>query len=288
MKSICQQDIQALRERLIREHDKLLEEYKLVQGCSPSQWLEDEEKGRKLQQLEAVTEEMERITGQSADVLLQQQDRIRELYREINELRVYFGAPTGRPLEDHGVSFVAPYIQTMRLLFQMEQSMILYVEMIRTDLALLEYQLEHQQNIGPCLDSLLDSIELFRYADRFTNTDDIRHLDLTTYLLEIQELLAPFLYDGPPNISRQTVSRVVLSIAMALKEFACMPEEPDEELLNSLIVSMLLQLMEEPDLYTAFCCQEVAMMLWDCPLPEEKKAHVAICYNKAQEVLEGA
>lgn len=287
MKNISKQDVQKLREHIIREHDKLLEEYKLIDGKTADAWLTDEERNQMLQRLEAAAGEMEKLQQLSSEEMLRQQDYVRALFRELSELRVYFGALTGRPLEEHGVDFVEPYIQTMRLQFQIEQSMILYVEMIRTDLALLEYQLEHRQDITFCLDSLLDDIELFRYAERFTDRDDIRHMDLTAYLLTIHELLAPLLYDRSQEA--QTVSRVILAMAMAFEKFACLPDEPDEMLINSMIVSMLLQFAEEqPDLYTAFCCQEVALMLWECPLPEDKKQHVAICYQKAKEVLEGA
>lgn len=282
MKAITDGDVEKLRQKIRRGHEKFLEEYTVaVQSLG-------EEKSKMLQRLESIEEEIEAIL-EMPDESDATEARAQALFREANELRVYFGAPTGRPLEERGVDFVEPYLRSLRLLFQFDRSMILYVEMIRTELALLEYRLAHGQSIADRLASLTAHIEQLELADEFSNIEDVHAVDLQNYLLTIHELLMPLVYERSQEALRMPLSRTYIAMGVAFAIFDCLPEAPDPLLLNTLIVSMVVQLLRsEPDPYAAVYCQTVAKMLWEYDLPETQKQDVAFCYQKAGEVLGNA
>ena len=279
MKNITKADVEKLRAKIRQGHDRFMDEFNVIVKTA------GQEKQQMLQRLEKAAAEVNALL-ERPDECEAPADRVRGLFREINELRVYFGAPTGRPLEDRGVDFIDPYIQSLRLLFQFDRSMLLYVEMIRTELALLEYRLERGQDVSDRLASLAENVELLEKADEFRDVEDIRVADLRGYLLDIYQLLMPLLYDRAHEALHVPLTRVYIAMGAAFAVFDCMPEEPDEYFITTMIVSMMIQLMpSEPDPYTAVYCQTVAQMLWGCPLSDEQKEDVAGCYQKAQEVL---
>ena len=276
MKAITSEDIEKLRMQILQEHDKFLE------VCNAARKLRNEDLGQMLQRLTQIEEAFRDLNDAT-------EDRIRALYRELNELRVYFGAPTSRPLEDEGVDFIAPYIRSLRLLLHLSPNLNLYTELIRTELALLEYRLDRQQHIGQCLESLAQSLELFVLGDQFSDMGDMKQNQLKDYLLLIHQRLMPLVYDRSQGELRWPITQVYVRMGAAFENLDCFPEEPDQLLVNTLIVAMVIQLMpEEPDLYTALYCRSLALLLWQLPLSGEQKEDVAGCYQKAQEVLTDA
>ena len=282
MKPIQTQDIEKLRQELLARHDLLMDNFAMLKGVSNADHRE------MLARLEAADAQMDQLLALS-EPITNQDPRVQNLYRDVNELRLYFGAPTGRPLEDRGVDYVAPHVQALRLLFQIDSSIVLYVEMIRTDLALLEYQLAHGQDISDCLASLGDSIALCRFRDQFTGLQDSHIFDLAHYLMLIHELLGPVLLSKREKALRLPISRVYLEMAMAFALFDCSPEDVDELFCDVFILSMMVQLLtEEPTLSAAQRCYTTALWLWEYKLLPEQKENVAQCYIKAKEVLENA
>lgn len=282
MKPIRTQDIEKLRQELLARHDLLMDNFAMLKEVSNADHRE------MLTRLETADAQMDRLLALPEPVT-GQDPRVQELYREVNELRLYFGAPTGRPLEDRGVEYIAPHVQTLRLLFQIDASITLYVEMIRTDLALLEYRLAHGQDISDCLTSLGDSIALYRFRDRFAGLQDSHIFDLAHYLMLIHALLSPILLSKKEEALRLPISRVYLEMAMAFALFDCSPEDVDELFCDVFILSMMVQLLtEKPTLNAAQHCYATALWLWEYKLLPEQKEKVAQCYTKAKEVLENA
>lgn len=279
MKSISKQDIDQLRRQLNQKYDMLRENYTLATDVL------QQEPAKMLARLAAAEKKMEQLlvlpsppTGEDV--------RVQKLYRELNELRLFFGAPTGRPLEDRGVDFIVPYIKTLRLLFQISGAMTLYVEAVRTELALVEYRLERGQSIADRLGSLADSIGLYQYAEQLSGQNDSLVFDLGHYLLLLQEQLKTVLFNKEQRPIRPAVTLVYLEMAAAFLQFDCGPEETDEMFRDAFIISMLIQLVQDPpDAHAVALCLNTALWLWEYPLTPKQKQLVIDCHNKAREVL---
>jgi hypothetical protein len=279
MKQIRPQDIEKLRQEILGRHDQFLENYAMLKQVSNA---DHKEMLARLERAEAELSQLldlpEAPTGQDP--------RVRALFDELNTLRLYFGAPTGRPLEKRGVDFVEPHVRALLMLFHIDKATTLYVEMIRTNLALLEYQIEQVQDISECLSSLTDSISLCRYREQFTGMQDSYIYNLGHYLMQIHQLLHPMLFSKKCKHLHEPISRLFLEMAVAFFLFECGPEETDPVFCDSFILSLLLQLLpEEPDRYTLQCCHLTALWLWEHPLQPEQKEKVVHCYNQVKEAL---
>lgn len=282
MKPIDIQDVQQLRKKILQKHDLIMEHVALTSKTR------NKKPAEMLAQLDAAEKKLDRLLAlphppTGADV------RVQKLHQELTELRVFFGAPTGRPLEDRGVDFIAPYVKSMRLLFQIDSAMALYVEAVRTELALLEYRMEREEDFSERLLDLADSIGLWQYRAHFSGIQDSHVFDLGHYLMLIHELLQPVLFDWEESDLRGKIALVYLEMSGAFATFSCEPEEVEDSFLDAFILSMTVALFERaPSQYIAQRCKETAIWLQNYPLESYQQEQAGKCYKKALEVLQDA
>lgn len=279
MKQISSQDIEALRNRIRERHDLHLEQTKLLKQQHSA---DPQTMHRRLNRVKMKLERLSALSGAGPDM----DSQVRKLYGELQELRLYFGMPTGRPLEDRGVEFIAPYIDVLRIQLRLDPSLLLYVELIRTELALLEYRLKNQQDITSCLRSLAESLALCRQREPFTDIGDLHLLDLGHYLQLIGKCLNEQLDDGADS---EPICRVYLEMAAAYSRFDCAPEKADSDFLSPFFQVIRLQMQKkQPSTYFCRCCLDTALWLQRFPLYKTQKKQLELWCMKAREVLKNA
>ena len=282
MKQISQQDIEHLRKTIRDRHDLVLSSQKALNRVLPT------DHQQMLRRLKHANKQMDRFLA-LPDGITTRDPRVQALHQELDELRMYFGAPTGRPLTDRGVEFAPLYIQALRMMFQISPSSMLYMEIIRTDLALLEYRIKHRQHITNCLRSLMDNIVLYNYHQEFHDRTDFTIFDLGHYLQLICQELEPLMHNQKNAALLDLICQTHLEIATAFYIFKCAPEKTGEQFFDSFLLSMLVQMThKKPSKDIAMQCCITVRWLWTYQLRPEQKDQAAYFFRKAQEVLNHA
>lgn len=278
MKEITEQVVEALRQ-------KILGSYALV--CSSEDMMKQVH-GKDFREMTMRLSKACKTMDRYRNGMRLGDAKIRELVDELHLLRSYFGAPTGRPLEPEGVRFVEPYLTCLERLFETDRNPILYVEMLRTSLVLLEYQLPLEIDSTTALQQMLRNLSEMDRLDESKEIRDAERVKLTAYLMELHKLLAPYLQDDGSTRTK-LISMYYLRMSAAMSIFEGMLTSIPEDLVDAVIVSVLLTARRGIQLeLEALLVMAAVEWIWDCELEEKDRAILARVFAMAQEVCGNA
>lgn len=217
------------------------------------------------------------------------EDHLYTMMQELDTLRCYFGAPTVRPLEAHAVRYMDPYQQTCELLFLFDVSMVLYLEMVRNTLAMLEYQIPCGEDISHEVGRLIKNLSLINQFSEHTTILDAQRRDLGHYLMEIHGLVHPLFRASEKSELSFALQSFYLTLPTVFSFFDCAPETLPPDLKYAMLMAAAMMLPEKSwSRGQAVLVIGASEFLWERELEDMDRNVLAALLRRALEVVEDA